>query len=242
MYLLASSSSDLLTQLARVDITVPPLSRGRTKDHTEQWSMFRFLSTYADSGMLHYPLELVHRDRPDYELRLNGKSCGVEVTASMPPQYAKAISVCNRFCPDAPIEPEFFTWDSPDRSEDEIVAILERSKQSLHGMGWVGDSVERQWAHCINKSILNTVTRLNMGGFEQFFENWLIVYDNIPQAALDLRLGMKHLADYAFKTDLDETSKSFGNIFIETHGTFISFVDNRWTSIELNDLWRSHCA
>jgi hypothetical protein len=53
----ANSKSDLLNQLAAVDIAVPWSNEDRTKEQIERWSAFRLLSTLAKLDRLAYPLQ-----------------------------------------------------------------------------------------------------------------------------------------------------------------------------------------
>ncbi|NUN70429.1 MAG: hypothetical protein HUU02_12030, partial [Bacteroidetes bacterium] len=195
MNLYAASRLELLSQLGAIDIAVPPLSSGRTKNHAEQWSICRFLATYNEADFIAFPLRVIHTDKPDYHLSMGTITVGVEITTSTPPQYAQAIAIRNIFYPNGVIEPELFTWDAPKRTESEIIAILKRSSESLHGMGWIGNSVERQWAAGMLKSITAKLKKLNSHGYGNMARYWLIIYDNIPQAALDLNEAMSILVN-----------------------------------------------
>ena len=232
----ANSYSELLQILSTFDIIVSPLAHGRTKKQTEEWSLCRFLATFYESILLNYPMEVIHSDRPDFEIHMQHVVIGVEVTSAMPPQYANAIAVRNKYYPEGIIEPEMFTWYAPKRTEDEIIDILKRSSKRLFGMGWVGNAVEQQWASGMYDTIMQKRIKLNKDGFRTFDQQWLIIYDNIPQAALHV----EEAVDLLYRKDPFTNSGSgrliFDHCFIETHGNFIWLKKEGWELKVINDL------
>lgn len=85
--LMAGSAQELVALLAATDISVPPRTRGRRSRHVERYSVALLLATLADRE-LGYPLSLVHRDRPDYQLEMDGRRIGVEHTEAVPENEA----------------------------------------------------------------------------------------------------------------------------------------------------------
>ena len=80
----AVSPADLLAQLRAIDITVPLVTEGRTKEHREQYMMARFLATAARTQRLIFPLDVVHGEKPDFLLRLADAEIGAECVEAIP--------------------------------------------------------------------------------------------------------------------------------------------------------------
>ncbi len=240
MTITASSYIDLLKQLRCTDISVPRISQGRAKLHTERWTMYRFLATFGDRLGFSYPIAIQHRDKPDFRIELPDRDVGAEITSAMPEEYARALVLREKFHPNAPIELDHFRWDGPRRTTKEILKILKESQSRLTGMGWVGDSVEREWACAISAALRGKSMLLNSKGFKRYQWNWLLVYDNIPQAALDLEAALKHLMS-ELKTVRDNRPTSdigFNTLFVETHNQFVAVEDGKWSVTKIKNLWR----
>lgn len=240
----AISYIDLLKKLRETDISVPAISRGRTKLHTERWTMYRFLATFGDSDRLTYPIAVKHQDRPDFCLEMADRQVGVEVTSAMPENFARALVLRDKFYPNAPLEPDHFRWGIPRLASKEILRILERSQNRLTGMGWVGDSVEHEWAGAIAESCYTKSEVLNSNRFGEYPCNWLLIYDNVPQAALDLQLGVKYLVQNLVAPSQQRTkpTRQFDCVFVETHETFVSIESGMPQFTKLRDIRRKRVS
>lgn len=86
----ATSATELLKRLTALDISVPLRTEGRTKDHGERAWICRFLATFAETGLLDFPLCVDHIDRPDIVLHLPSSSIGLEITEAVPKNWAHA--------------------------------------------------------------------------------------------------------------------------------------------------------
>jgi ATP-dependent DNA helicase RecG len=89
----AKDRTDLLDKLAAVDISVPPRTQGRRKDHCERWAICRWLSTYPNFS---FPIQLTHRDKPDFFLETSDLEIGIEHTEAIPEDYAHASVISER--------------------------------------------------------------------------------------------------------------------------------------------------
>ena len=83
------------------------------------------------------------------------------------------------------LEPQFFGWDAPDRTNDEILEILKKSNEKLFGPGFSGKSIEEEWMHGIYGCINNKTRKLNKDSFGKYSKNWLLIYDNQTRAFFD---------------------------------------------------------
>lgn len=237
--LTADSYIGLLKKLRMTDISVSRISEGRTKEQTERWTMYRFRSTLGDREFVDYPLGVHHVDRPDFRLEMPTRTVGAEVTSAMPEEWARALVLLEKLFPGGTIEPDCFRWGGPKRSTKEILGIIKESQKRLTGMGWVGDSVEREWAGAIWGAFQNKTQLLNSRGFKRFDWNWLLVYDNVPQVALDLEVAFKHLLPI-LKTVSDSLPPSmcrFNALFVETDKQFITIENNKWGLTKIRDVW-----
>ena len=73
-----TDEANLQQVLRRVNLTVPGRADGRTKEHTERFSVARLLATIATE--LKYPFALAHEDRPDFVLKFPASQTGIEHT------------------------------------------------------------------------------------------------------------------------------------------------------------------
>jgi hypothetical protein len=123
----AGSTPELLVALHAALEPVLPRGMGRTKEQTETWVICHLLATIAESALA-FPVVLERGERPDFRLDTHRGLTGVEVTEAVPPIYAKAVAIRNREFPDALVDGSIFSWDSPERSAQEIRDILRRDR------------------------------------------------------------------------------------------------------------------
>lgn len=223
----------LLTILSGTSIEVPRRIDGRRTEHTERWTICHLLATLSTKDRLTYPLALIHEDKPDFHLYMNGMSTGIEVTESIPTDYARCCAMAQHENPGAVIDMSFFRWGDPPKSTKQLRDIINRSK--LSGPGWSGESPEIEWAHHIHDSISDKLYKLNSTGYKEANEYWLAIYDNLPLPNVHARKAteilLKEFSDQ-WKDDL-----VFSKIFIERGPIIIEVNDSNITNHEIHDLW-----
>jgi hypothetical protein len=64
----ASQSTELIEQLARINIKVPLPIEGTTTEHYERYTMARFLATIAETSIIEVPIRVEQKDMPDFVL------------------------------------------------------------------------------------------------------------------------------------------------------------------------------
>jgi hypothetical protein len=229
----ADSPSDLLRQLATIDITVPPRAQGRTKEHCERWSICRFLSSFADSTLMQYPLRVDPGDRPDCLLTMRKIRVGIEITEAVSTDLAKADALQEHRGYDVV---RFFQRVVPEdqsRSRQEIGKI---AKGENIGEGWCGDSVELDWADVMTYFSLSKAERFSQAGFRKFDINWLLIYDNWELPALD-----EPKAASFFQAQLLTLNPSlpFDRIFIECQKNIWQFSLPHYSGSAVNDIWEN---
>jgi hypothetical protein len=234
----ANSHKELLSHLQGIDIRHSPVSQGATKEEIERAMVFRLLSTFSSQPPFAFPLEVVHADKPDFSLVLDGLTIGAECTMAMPRQFGEALFLRAKHYPKAPIDLCDFRWGTPDRTASEILELLSRNK--LTGMPWFGNSVEREWSRAMVACLVDKTQNLNAPDFHRFQLNWLLIDDNVPQANLSIDTAVKYLMQpiETYFQSLDDAK--FGTVFIKTHQQWIRLSSTICDVTPVNDLWQKH--
>lgn len=189
---------EVTTYLNSIDISVPSRSKGRTIIHTEMYSIVTFLLQFKNDIFVDFPVELIHKDKPDYRIFTANKSIGIEITESIPEQKARASVLLSKYFPKGSIlQPKFFGWNAPKRTNDEIIEIIKKSNLCLIGDGFSGESIEVNWMQGIYGCIKNKTQKLNKKGFHKFDKNWLLIYDNQTKIFLDKDYILNHFPKYS---------------------------------------------
>ena len=232
----ARSAAELLAQLSAIDISVPLRTEGRTKEHTERWSICRFLATYARTGLFEYPLGLEKQERPDFLLRLASREIGIEVTEAVPPDWAWADARREKLNYDKLVFLHRFTPGEPQRSKDEINRM---ASGATWGSGWVGDAPEREWADAMMHFCLEKARSLAKPGYQRFSADWLLIYDNWPLPAVDdpkaAAYFARHLAE--LKDPLP-----FERVLVECERSIWQFRQGSYGPQGIRDLWKQEAS
>ncbi len=218
---------EVTTYLNSIDIFVPSRSKGRKTKHTEMYSIVILLLQFKDDIFVDFPIELVYADRPDYRISSDSKSIGIEITESIPEQLARASSLLDKYFPDGSLlEPEFFGWNAPKRTNDEIIEIIKKSNLCLIGDGFSGESIEVNWMQGIYGCIKNKTQKLNNKGFHKFDNNWLLIYDNQTKIFLDKKYILNHFPNILCNYFVEADNYLFDKIIIES-GEYFYFIDSK---------------
>ena len=231
----AQSPSELLVILQATEISVPPRTKGRTKEGCERWSMYRLLSTLAARNLIEYPVHLHHQDKPDFRMQTGRENVGIEVTEAISQDYAAASALSEKENPDAVIDMSLFKWGGQSKTVDELREII--SQKKLTGPGWEGDSPEGEWGEVITQIIETKHMRLVSPEFESVSTNWLLIYDNLPlpnpEPILSLNYLSHNLRSYWLR------SPRFDSIYVESGDEIFRLTalgSVRWI---VNNVWKS---
>jgi hypothetical protein len=164
---------------------------GRTKEHTEPWVTRRFLLSASRFDLLRFPLVVSPQDKPDLLLTMNGVEVGVEITEVVPPSYAEADAIARKHYPTAEVDRSIFRWGAKFTTQ-QIHDHLSNPSRPM-GPGWMGDSVESEWAAANSEAIVAKTHKLSSSGYGVHAENWLAAYSSSPGPALDLAIGVQKL-------------------------------------------------
>ena len=225
----AKNRTDLMNKLADVDISVPLRSEGRTKDHCEQWSICRWLSTYPNFS---FPIKLTHRDKPDFFLETSDQKVGIEHTEAIPQDYAHASVISEKKDNDTVVDMSLFKWGQK-KKPHEIYEIANRTK--LTGPGWGVDSPEIEWAHALFDITQNKTILLRKDDFKKYEENVLLVYDNLPLPYIDYSKAISLLRE-ALKAYW-ASGIIFNKIFVQSDDLLIFISQEELKTVKTENVW-----
>ncbi len=223
----------LLKVLSDTSIEMPGRSEGRRTEHTEKWAICYLLATLSSKGILLFPLSLEHVDKPDFILKTDGDLTGIEVTESIPSDYARCCALAELKNPNAVIDMSLFKWNSPSKNTKELLDIINGSE--LVGNGWAGHSAEVEWAHFMNDAISVKLKKLNNTGYSKLPEYWLLIYDNLPLPNVHTRKATEVLLS-KFSADW-KGERLFSKILIERGPVIIEIENNNVINHEIVDIW-----
>jgi hypothetical protein len=228
--IIADSPSDLLRQLRAVDVDVPSRVE-RTTEQVQRNSICRFLSTFADSELLRYPLKLDPDDRPDFVLSSGGAPVGIEVTEAVSMDLARADALQEHRGYDVV---RFFQRFRPGKPARPLAEIEQIAQGLVLGEGWAGDSVETDWAEVMTYFSIAKADKFSRPGFRIFPSNWLLIYDNweLPMLNEAKAAGFFHAQLAALNPPL-----AFERIFVECNKTIWQFTPSGPSRRNIIDLW-----
>lgn len=227
----AKNKDELINALKEIDVQVPLRSEGRTKEHVERSAIAHLLSTLVKESSITYPVTLTHRDRPDFLFSMNQKRIGIEHTEAVPQNEAhKSVKRENGHGPDV----YFISHHKPGESKKKAKQLIKEIEADEPGDGWVGDSVEREWADAINHFVLEKKLKIAKDGFALYDENWLLVYDNWPLSVVHIENAARILLPILVDGG---AFKGFNRIFVMSGKNFVEFASAGVTLHEVNDLW-----
>ena len=224
---------DLLSALRMTDISGPARTGGRTTAHTEEYTICHLLSTLATHNHLRFPLTVSSRDRPDVFIEAGGVGIGIEITESIPEQFASLCALAEKEFPDTWLPVDHFPWDAPPLTKKQTRSLL--TTKAVVPSGWLSNEPEREWAHFMRRVIDTKLSKLVHPDFARFDQNWLSIYDNMP-------LPNVHLADASaiLRPLLEEHwggCPSFDKVFIERGPVIAAITSSASEHLVVSDLW-----
>lgn len=157
----AASAEELKITLAAVYKPVLRRLKGRTKDQIERFSIAHLLASLPCEEV-NYPLILIHRDRPDFFLKMAHREIGIEHMEAVPENHVRESIYRQQGIGPTVHMLKKHQPGEVSRSNDSILTDIVQDKA---GAPWVGNEVEIEWAkvmlHCID--VKNAA--LNKSGF-----------------------------------------------------------------------------
>lgn len=223
MNITAESAMSLLSQLSKLDVSVPPRTKGRTKEHTERYTATHLLAAIATTDLLVYPLNFKHRDRPDFSLSMNAETLGVEHTEAVPENHAHRTALREKgHGPNTYFEPRSRIGERK-KTQKELITEIDCNRP---GPPWVGDSAEREWAEAMRHFAMRKRETALSPGFDRFPRQWLLIYDNWPVPAVDVDIASQYLQGLLSEGNLFQI---FEKIFV-IRGRFCSEIHSAGSS------------
>jgi hypothetical protein len=189
--LTAGFHKDLYAQLPAVNVTVPSSGEGRTTDRKEIYAIIRLLSSLPHETFS-YPLSVVKLERPDFEIRCNDFSIGVEHTEAIPRNAAHEAKLRADGAGPSVYMVSKTSIDEPRKHKKTLLAEIEANEP---GEPWIGDEMEREWVSAIVHFVSKKMNVASREGFQRFSQNWLLIYDNIPAVGLMKDEGITFLME-----------------------------------------------
>jgi hypothetical protein len=219
-----NNENDLDVFIKKYDISIPLRLQCRRAGHTEKYSFFQFINQFRKKIINDYPVKLIHADKPDFRIVTKNESIGLEVTESIPEQLARASALLENNFPDGGrLEPEFFGWDAPERTNEEILDILNESNRKLIGQGFSVNSVEAKWMNGKKKCIYYKTEKLNNKDFKKFESNYLLIYDNQTRVCFDQHYFRSYFTVIIEEYYFSKSEFKFDKIFINSGNYFYLF-------------------
>lgn len=229
------SSTELISALTAIDISVPARTEKRTRDHTERWSICRLLATFASHKQFHYPMQLYHKDKPDFRLICGQSKIGVEVTEAIPQNLAAADALAEKEKPSASLDISKLKWGEKNKSARELRKIMAENR--LTGPGWVDDEPEKEWSQSILDTCRKKTEKLRAPGFDKFDHNWLLIHDNLAPPIREVDRSLKYLIEKL--ADYWHESVIYDSVLIETWTEIIRINRNSNQRWNINNIWVS---
>ncbi len=228
----ANNNFDLRQILARSDVAVPCRTKGRTKNHTEKYTVAHLLSALMNVGIVNYPIRLIHRDRLDFLLYMGGQRIGIEHVEAVSENEAR-----RKVLREMGYGPEvyFVSHKKPGEPKKKTKRLIEEIERNIAGDGWEGDSVETEWAEAMFYFYKKKIDTIKKEGFKRYDEDWLLIYDNWNLHAPNLDSATQIFYELiTFAGGLQE----FKRIFVMTNGLFYEISGKGKRSYAMNDLWK----
>lgn len=228
----AASARELQQRLTSIPFDVPPRGKGRTTQHIENWVLRHLLWTLANTtSLLPYPLSLRKGERPDLDAETASNRIGIEVTEAIPQHYAHAVAIQNREFPTAILDPSLFQYGNPAMDAVQVRHLLLQAGDRLIGPGWMGESVEQEWAARMAAAVLSKTDLLNEPSFRRQENNWLAIYDNTPRPYLELDVALRNLRDRLASNR--RGTVEFDCVFVELSNELVMVAANRVCALRL---------
>lgn len=144
------------------------------RGQAERWTVARILLALLGDADQREPLSLVHRDRPDFMLRIAERAIGIEITRAISENLANTYrhesGTIDLSLPD-------LRWGAATKSWSELQPALAGA-----GEGFIDDEVTQEWLCGVIGCIQAKREKDWLGTFD---ERWLFVYQDLGLPMVD---------------------------------------------------------
>ena len=214
----ANTPKQLRHAITSLAIDVPERDAGRTSAHCEQWQIQRLLQTLLRAGELHPPVRLMKRESPDFLLSTATHSEGIEATEAINRDYVAAVMHPNARRQNSVVDPSLYKWGTAGRPRQQIAN--EAARKELTGNGWVGDSVEREFAAMVADIVEGKSAKLR-DCYERFDRDSLLIYQNQTLPCLNIKIA-RRLAETTVAPFLN--SSGFDYVYVDDGENILEFT------------------
>lgn len=231
------SSEALRLELSKINISVRARGSGRGTKEVERWQAARALAALGEAGLLGFPLEVVHRDRPDFFFRMAGDEVGVEATEAVSQSGAAARVTRDRNVPGAAVDASIFKPGTEPWKRKNLIRHLKSVGRRLTGRGWAGDEVEREWVDAIAGVVAAKAKSIHEPGYDLRRRMWLLVEDNLSLPALELEKALPALCERLNR--FARLPGDFERVFIGRGGRLLGVSQSGEEVLQVPALWAS---
>jgi len=218
----ADNADVLRALLANIDTDVPPRSEGRTTEQTERYAIAHLLATLPASRFT-FPLTVVHGDRPDFLIEEgNGRRIAIEHVEAVPENEAKKAFL--REVGDSE-DMHFIAHAEPGERRRSTKKLLKEIDVDDASDGWVGDSVEREWANAVAHFAAEKARSVKKDGYDRGDETWLLMYDNWPLPHVKPEAAASYFVAHTAVADI---FGSFSRVFVMDGQGVWEFTAGLW--------------
>jgi hypothetical protein len=161
-----------------------------------------------------------------------GANVGIEITEAIPENWAKISALHEVHEYDNVM---FISRCKPGESRRPTAELDKIARGEDMGVGWGGDSPEREWADVMLHFARQKAAKLAKPGFQRFDRDWLLIYDNWPLPAVNEERAAEYLRA---KLAVEIPPLPFHAIFVEGNKHFWHFEDGLVHSMPINDVWK----
>ena len=188
------------------------------KDFIDENLMFYTLLSFLKTRKklkIYFPTPAVieKSESPDFVIKCNPKSTGVEICSASPQNMRYASAIIKKFPKNSLIELDPNLFDKEILDRDEVKKYIKRPKENLTGYGWNGYHMEHSWAQNIIKLIKHKTMKLNTN--YTIYDRNILLVDGDFLILREYEIANNYLKDYFNKIDLtNDFDTVFNDIFI----------------------------
>lgn len=187
-----TSAKRLSKALKAVNPVVPPRHMQRQTWETERYSVVRLLKSLP-RYRLPFPISLVHDDKPDFVLTVDGDTVAIEAVEAVSQVEAHQSDVIGGLVASGamPSPIQAVVLRSP---TDPVMTKAQAAVPVTAGHFYAGNQVEENWIEAMKHFIGGKL--LKFPSYATASRNWLMVYDNWPSIMLKLDEASEQLHDW----------------------------------------------
>ena len=219
------------------------MRKSSAKEHREAYTIAHLLSSLAEEdNLLTFPLELIHRESPDFLLLVAGKGIGIEHVDVVSQDECKKEALTDEVCRElgVPHLTQFVRHAKPGKTERSPDVLKEEMKADESGHGWGDTDQYTEWINAMLWFIDDKKKDLLGEKFSRYDEDWLLIRDRWSALSLP-GVNREEATRRLFKAIQDRNIKlDFHRVFIlpsEFRDPVCEVAESGFHLHPRNDLW-----